>query len=287
MKILVTGAYGQLGSTIKELSVQFPQWEFFFTDADSLDITDEKSVAEYFQKINPGYIINCAAYTAVEDAEADIESARVVNAVAPGVLAEAAKESQAGFIHVSTDYVFDGKSPVPYRETDSVNPLGVYGATKLAGERRSLEINPDTIIIRTSWLYSSYGKNFVKTMLRMGQERDSLNVVFDQVGTPTCAEDLARAALSVISQDDKNNRKKNGGIYHYSNEGVASWYDFAKAIFELAGIECKVNPVLSDEFHSSVQRPHFSVLNKSKIKTTFNLEIPYWKESLKQFLKKL
>ena len=287
MKILVTGAYVQLGSTIKELSVQFPQWEFLFTDIDSLDIISKKAVSDYFREFNPGYVINCAAFTAVEKAETDAENAEAVNTVAPGILAEATKKLQAGFIHISTDYVFDGKSSVPYTEEDAVSPTGIYGATKLAGERRSLKLNSDTIIVRTSWLYSLYGNNFVKTMLRLGEERGFVNVIYDQVGTPTCAEDLARAVLTIVSRDDKNNRKKNSGIYHYSNEGVASWYDFAKTIFEFSGMDCKVNPVLSDEFHSSVQRPHFSVLNKSKIKTTFNLEIPYWRESLKQFLKKL
>jgi len=280
MKILVTGAYGQLGSTIKELSAQFSQWEFFFTDADSLDITDEKSVAEYFHKINPGFLINCAAYTAVENAEADIETARAVNTVAPGVLAEAAKESQAGFIHVSTDYVFDGKSPVPYRETDTVNPLGVYGATKLAGERRSLEVNSDTIIIRTSWLYSAYGKNFMKTILAKSNE-GSLKVVFDQIGSPTWAHDLALAIVHIIKHSEEVFHNE---IFHYSNEGVCSWYDFAKAILSIKGRECEVSPVLSSEFVTKAKRPHYSVLNKQKIKKTFGLTIPYWRDSLAECL---
>ncbi len=287
MKILVTGAYGQLGSTIRELSVEYPQWEFLFTDVDSLDITDEHAVEKYFQANLPGFVINCAAYTAVDQAETDIENAKAINVTAPGILAKAAEKLRAGFMHISTDYVFDGKSCVPYSEKVEPNPTGIYGATKLDGERRSLDFNSETIIIRTSWLYSLYGNNFVKTMLRLGQERKELNVVFDQIGTPTFAEDLAQAILEIIGQCETNPEASFGGIYHYANEGVASWYDFARAIFELSGTNCKVHPVLSAEFPSPAQRPHYSVLNKSKIKTTFNLEIPYWKESLEKFLKKL
>lgn len=287
MRILVTGAYGQLGNELKELSGNHPNWQFLFTDVDSLDITSEIAVMDYFRKNNPQFVINCAAYTAVDKAEADAENARQINSAAPGFLANAAKEFGAGFVHISTDYVFSGDSFLPYTENDPVKPLGVYGRTKQEGEARSLSQNPKTIIVRTSWLYSSFGNNFVKTMLKLGTEREMLNVVFDQVGTPTYAGDLANALLKIAETFDKKPDHYIPGIYHYSNEGVASWYDFAKAIFELSKVDCRVIPVLSDEFRTAAKRPHYSVLNKSKIKTTFSLEIPYWKDSLKICIQKL
>lgn len=287
MNILVTGAYGQLGREIRELSNLYPTHKFFFTDVDSLDITSETAVQKYFKKNNPDFVINCAAYTAVDKAESNAESARLINAVAPGFLAKAARNSGAGMIHISTDYVFNGDSFLPYVENDPVKPQGVYGQTKLEGEERTQQENKNTMIIRTSWLYSSFGNNFVKTMLRLGQEREILKVVFDQVGTPTYAGDLAGAVLQIAETYQKEKGRFVPGIYHYSNEGVASWYDFARAVFELAGINCNVLPVLSEEFPTAARRPHYSVLNKSKIKTTFNLEIPYWKDSLKICIKKL
>ncbi len=287
MKILVTGAYGQLGNELKELSGEFPRWQFLFTDVDSLDITNEKTVDDFFQSNQPGFVINCAAYTAVDKAESETQSVLKVNAMAPGFLARAAKKYNAGFIHISTDYVFDGRAFSPYSEIDTVNPEGVYGKTKLAGEQLVRSGNTNALIIRTSWLYSTFGGNFLKTMLKLGQERDELKVVFDQVGTPTYAADLAKAILSIVNVYENQPDKYIPGIYHYSNEGVASWYDFAKNIFEIAEIDCRVIPVLSDEFPTPAKRPHYSVLNKSKIKTTFNLEIPYWKESLKICLNKL
>lgn len=287
MKILVTGAYGQLGSELKDLSDKFPHWEFFFTDWDSLDITDENAVNDFFEEHKPGFVINCAAYTAVDKAETDTHFALKLNTFAPGVLAKAAKVYEAGFIHISTDYVFDGKSFNPYSEIDTVNPEGIYGKTKLGGERSCRGENKNALIIRTSWLYSAYGNNFVKTMLRLGQERDSLKVVFDQVGTPTYAADLARTVLAIAEIYDTNREKFIPGIYHYSNEGVASWYDFAKSIFEITNTDCRVSPVLSVEFPTPAKRPHYSVLDKSKIKNTFNLEIPYWKDSLKICLNKI
>lgn len=287
MKILVTGAYGQLGNELKELSVHYPAWHFFFTDVDSLDITDRSSVQEYFKKNNPEFVINCAAYTAVDKAETDADTAHLINAVAPGILAKTADDSGAGFIHISTDYVFNGRSFLPYSEEDPVKPLGVYGKTKQEGEERSRRENSKTIIIRTSWLYSSFGNNFVKTMLRLGTERDLLKVVFDQVGTPTYAGDLANVILKIAENWKNDSEKYVPGIYHYSNEGVASWFDFAKAVFDISEIRCNVLPVLSDEFPTVAKRPHYSVLNKSKIKTTFNFEIPYWKDSLKICINKL
>ena len=281
MKILVTGAYGQLGNELKERSNNYPAHEFLFTDVESLDITSKIAVQEYFRKNNPEFVINCAAYTAVDKAETDAENARLINAVAPGFLAKAAKDTGAGLIHISTDYVFSGDSFLPYTENNPVKPLGVYGQTKLEGEERTQQENHNTVIIRTSWLYSSFGNNFVKTMLRLGQERAKLKVVYDQTGTPTYAGDLANAILQIAENYKKQSAKYVPGIYHYSNEGVASWYDFALAVFELAGVNCKVLPVLSEEFPTAAKRPHYSVLNKSKIKATFNLEIPYWKDSLK------
>ena len=287
MKILVTGADGQLGNELRDISGDYPGWTFYFTDVDSLDVTSESTVTDFIQKKKPDYIINCAAYTAVDKAETDRENARLLNAVAPGYLAKAAKKLGAKLIHISTDYVFSGNAFLPYSENDPVNPQGVYGLTKREGEVKCLQENPETIIIRTSWLYSSYGNNFVKTMVKLGREKEMLKVVFDQVGTPTYAADLAKAVLSVVQISKEKKDGIDYGIYHYSNEGVTSWYDFAMTIFELAGIHCQVIPVLSDEFPSPVKRPHYSVLNKSKIKSNFNLEIPYWKDSLRVCLKKL
>lgn len=282
MKLLITGAYGQLGSELKALEKQFPDFGFLFTDVDSLDITNAAEVDTFFKINNPDYVVNCAAYTAVDKAEKEPEMAEKINAKAPVILARASKRQNAKLIHISTDYVFSGLENRPYSEADKVSPQGVYGETKLQGEIDCIKENSATIVIRTSWLYSSFGNNFVKTMLRLGAERDSLNVVFDQVGTPTYAADLAKTILSIIQLTEKNEAGFVPGIYHFSNEGVCSWYDFAKTIFEIAGIQCSVRPVLSEEFPTAANRPHFSVLNKSKIKDTFGIEIPYWKDSLQR-----
>ncbi|WP_303918091.1 dTDP-4-dehydrorhamnose reductase [Draconibacterium sediminis] len=282
MKILITGAYGQLGNELKVLSKNYPKWEFVFTDVDSLDITDEEQVKSYFADNNFELVINCAAYTAVDKAESDFETAQKVNALAPRLLAKYSKEVGAKLIHVSTDYVFAGDAHLPYEETDAVAPNGAYGKTKLEGEQNCQAENPETVIIRTAWLYSTFGNNFVKTMLRLGKERGELGVVFDQVGSPTYAADLAEAILKVAESE-----KFVSGIYHYSNEGVASWYDFALAIFELSGVDCKVKPVLSENFPTPAERPAYSVLNKAKIKETYHLEVPYWRDSLKVCLDKL
>ncbi|HKI90434.1 MAG TPA: dTDP-4-dehydrorhamnose reductase [Draconibacterium sp.] len=287
MKILVTGAYGQLGSELKELVEKYPVWTFLFTDVDTLDITNENAVQNYFQENQPAFVVNCAAYTAVDKAESDRELAQKINAVAPGILAKAAKNTGSKIIHISTDYVFNGQAFQPYTEYDLVEPTGVYGETKLEGEQQCLNENPDSIIIRTSWLYSSYGNNFVKTMIRLGTERDSINVIFDQVGTPTYAGNLADTILSILEISEKVPEKFVPGIYHFSNEGVASWYDFAKAIFEIAEIACTVNPILTKDYPTPAKRPHFSVLNKSKIKDTFDIKIPYWRDSLHLCIKKL
>lgn len=287
MKILVTGAYGQLGSELKEIEMQYPNYHFLFTDVDSLDITSKIAVESFFDKNKPDYVINCAAYTAVDRAEIEPKFAEKVNALAPKILGEFSKKNDAKLIHVSTDYVFSGDANQPYSETDAVNPQGVYGKTKLQGELNCMRENPNSVVIRTSWLYSEFGNNFVKTMLRLGNERDNLNVVFDQVGTPTYAADLAKVILSIIQVSEKEPSQFISGIYHYSNEGVTSWYDFAKAIFEFENTQCKVKPVLSDQFPTPAKRPHFSVLNKLKIKNNFGIEIPYWKDSLKVCLDKI
>lgn len=287
MKILVTGAYGQLGNELKLLSAEYPEWQFLFTDADTLDITNAFSVQSFFDRNKPDIVINCAAYTAVDKAETDIETAGKVNALAPELLAKATAGTGAKLIHISTDYVFDGTSHLPYSESDVVNPVSVYGKTKLDGEERALAANQQTIIIRTSWLYSSFGNNFVKTMIRLGHERGLLNVVFDQVGTPTYAADLASVILFIIAGSEARPEDFVPGVYHYSNEGVASWYDFAKEIFELSAMNVRVIPVRSDQFPTAAKRPAFSVLDKTKIKTTYCAEIPYWKDSLENCLGKL
>ncbi len=287
MKILVTGAYGQLGSEIKELSDQFTKWEFLFTDVDSLDITSDIAVRKFLYENHPDFIINCAAYTAVDKAENDAETARKINALAPGILARETKKTGAKMIQISTDYVFSGNDFQPYSEADKTDPQEVYGKTKLEGEQLCQAENDQVMIIRTSWLYSSFGNNFVKTMLRLGTEKESLNVVFDQVGTPTYAGDLAKAILSILERTEADSANFIPGIYHYSNEGVISWFDFSKAIFEISGITCRVYPVLSDAFPTVAKRPNYSVLNKSKIKDTFQLEIPYWKESLRVCIQKI
>ena len=287
MKILITGAYGQLGNEIKEMAPKYNNWVFLFTDADTLNIADEKAVQQYISENKPDFIINCAAYTAVDKAESEEETAQLLNAVAPGFLAKAAKKQGAGFIHISTDYVFNGRNFMPYTENVEVSPETVYGKTKLEGEKICLAENPESLIIRTSWLYSSFGNNFLKTMVRLGKERGEVNVIYDQVGTPTYAADLAQAVLEIIQKSEQDGWGIKPGIFHYSNEGAISWYDFAKAIFEVSEIDCKVGAIPSSAYKQIALRPHFSVLDKSKIKNTFQLEIPYWKDSLKNCIKKL
>lgn len=287
MKILVTGAYGQLGRELKELEKQYPDFQFLFTDIDTLDISNETAVELYLKKYQPGFVINCAAYTAVDKAESEQDIARKVNATAPKLLAKYSNIFGSKFIHISTDYVFNGEANQPYSEEDKVEPLGVYGKTKLEGEKNCIAENPNTVIIRTSWLYSSFGNNFVKTMLRLGNERDEVKVVFDQIGTPTYAADLAKVIMTIVTKSDKNPDAFESGVYHFSNEGAISWYDLAQAIFEISEIDCKVNPVLSDQFPSVVKRPHYSVLNKSKIRSRFGVEVPYWKVSLKNCIEVL
>lgn len=279
--ILVTGSNGQLGSEINALADSY-DYRFFFTDRDTLDIADKKSIESYCLKNTIDVIINCAAYTAVDKAEEDLENADKINHLAVKYLAEIAKDQKIKLIHISTDYVFDGTNFKPYVENDCTNPNGVYGSTKLAGEVSIKEINPfNTIIIRTSWVYSSFGNNFVKTMLRLGKEKEYLGVIFDQVGTPTYAKDLARAILDIMPKIANESVE----IYNFSNEGVLSWYDFAKEIMKMAKLECTINPIESKAYPTPAKRPHYSLLNKAKIKETFGIEIPYWKDGLDECLK--
>lgn len=277
MNILVTGSAGQLGHSLRDIAADSAN-RYIFTDVAELDITDKYAIIRMMETENINLVINCAAYTNVDKAEDDFDTANLINNTAVRNLAEACKQFGATFIHVSTDYVFDGSSNIPYTEDMPLAPLGVYGVTKLHGEQAVLESGCDYIIIRTSWLYSEYGKNFVKTMMMLTEERETLNVVFDQAGTPTYAGDLARAIYNIV---ENNKYKGNNGIYHFSNEGVCSWYDFAHEISELARTECDIRPCHSNEFPSKVNRPHYSVLDKTKIKTTFGLTIPYWKDSLR------
>lgn len=281
--VLVTGSNGQLGSEIKDLSSNY-NYNFFFTTRDDIDITNKDSIKEFCQTNSINVIINCAAYTAVDKAQSDIENADLVNRKAVKKLSIIAKELNIKLIHISTDYVFDGKNFKPYVEEFQTNPQSVYGKTKLDGENEMRDINPlNSIIIRTSWVYSYYGNNFVKTMLRLGKEKEELGVIFDQVGTPTYAKDLAKTILYIIPQIENSKVE----IYNYSNEGVLSWYDFAKEIMKMAKLDCKINPIETYQYPTPAKRPHFSLLNKSKIKSKFNLEIPYWKDGLDDCLKRL
>lgn len=280
IKVLVTGANGQLGSEIREISGAFPELEFSFTDVAELDITNPEKVAAFLSGFKPEFLVNCAAYTAVDKAETDISTATLLNATAVGILAGESAKLECKMIHVSTDYVFDGKGPRPYKEDDPADPQSAYGKTKLEGEILCQQFNPESLIIRTSWLYSAFGNNFVKTMLRLGNERPDLGVIADQIGSPTNAADLALAILTIISSVTKGEKPFVPGIYHYSNEGVASWYDFTKAIFDINQINCVVKPIASEDYPSPVPRPAYSVMNKSKIKLIFGLQIPHWRDSL-------
>lgn len=279
--VLVTGANGQLGSEIQALAPGYNDFRFTFCDRDTLDLSNTDAIEAYFQDKTFDAIVNCAAYTAVDKAESDKALAFAINYKAVESLAHIAKAKNMALIHVSTDYVFDGSNYKPYSEEDPTNPQSVYGASKLEGEEALLSINPpNSVIIRTSWVYSTFGNNFVKTMLRLGQERDELGVIFDQIGTPTYARDLAKAVLTILPQLTNENVE----IYHYSNEGVCSWYDFAKAIFELSKVSCKVKAIETKEYPTPATRPHYSLLNKAKIKTTFSMTIPYWRDSLVEAL---
>lgn len=279
-RILITGANGQLGSEIRHISSAYP-FEFLFTDVLDLDITQKDQVQEFLIQNKVTAIVNCAAYTAVDRAEVEDQVADRVNHIAVRILAEAAKECQLKMIHISTDYVFDGESFRPYREEDAPNPKNIYGATKQEGEYDLINLKvPNSIIIRTSWVYSVYGNNFVKTMLRLGKEKTEISVVNDQVGTPTNARDLAKFILDILPTFSNSETE----VYHFSNEGVCSWYDFAVSIMEMSSLTCKVNPIPSSSYPTPAKRPFYSVLSKQKIKKDFGVQPDYWRVSLRRCL---
>lgn len=284
MRILVTGSNGQLGRSLQQIAKTDRKHDWHFTDVAELDITKATQVKHYLNSQNIEVCINCAAYTAVDKAEDDQQMAHLLNATAPQILAAACRETNALLIHVSTDYVFDGLNYKPYQEDDAISPASAYAKSKADGEQAVIQSGAKYAIVRTSWLYSSFGGNFVKTMLRLGKEKDSLNVVADQVGTPTYAFDLA-AAILLIAESEK--AKDHNQIYHFSNEGAISWYDFAQAIMELENLDCKVFPIESKDYPVKTKRPFYSVLNKAKIKNHFEIQIPYWRNSLIKCLEEI
>ncbi len=284
MRILITGSNGQLGNEIRVLAKDYPDFQFIYTDIDELDISNPVKVEAFFQATQPKVVINCAAYTAVDKAESDEQLTWLINSTAVENMSKSATGVGALMIHISTDYVFDGKAWVPYVENDQTNPQSVYGRSKLAGEDAVWKFAGNGMILRTSWLYSAFGTNFVKTMIKYGSEREELNVVCDQVGTPTYAGDLAKAILDIIPSASQ---QTGVNLFHYSNEGVASWYDFAHTIITFSDICCEVKPILTKDYPVRAVRPYFSVLNKSKIKDTFNIRIPYWRDSVKECILRL
>ena len=284
MNILVTGSNGQLGNELRLLEESFPQFNFLFTDVEELDISNQKIVQHYLKTNKINAVINCAAYTAVDKAESEKELAWNINVKAVKKLAESCKDNNCFLVHISTDYVFDGNHFQPYNESDFTNPQSHYGDSKLHGENAVFEFAGQGMILRTSWLYSSFGHNFLKTILKFGLERDELKVVFDQIGTPTFARDLAKTILDILPKAIEKGKVR---TYHYSNEGVCSWYDFAKEIVELENLACHIKPILSKDYPLPAQRPFYSVLDKTKIKDTFNIEIPYWKDSVKDCIERI
>jgi len=284
--VLITGSDGQLGSEFQKINQKKLELDFVFTDIDDLDITNLNSLESFFSKKQIDFIVNCAAYTNVDKAESEPEKANAINADALKNLSDISNKHKIPVIHISTDYVFDGESEVPYIEDGEVNPTSVYGKSKLLGENY-IKNAFEYIIIRTSWLYSSYGHNFVKTMLKLGKEKVEISVVSDQTGSPTYAKDLAYVILKILIDSSQDVHSFKSGIYHYSNEGKCSWYEFASEIMNLANIDCKVLPVTTADYPTPTKRPKFSLLNKEKIKKTFNLEIPDWKESLKSALNQI
>ena len=279
--ILVTGSNGQLGSELREVSPNYPNNNFLFTDVENLDITNHKAVKEFVQINKINVIINCAAYTAVDKAESEFELANTINHLAVANFAQIVKDNNIKFIHISTDYVFNGYSYKPYVESDMPDPKSIYGQTKLYGEQVIQKINPaNSVIIRTSWVYSVFGNNFVETMLRLAKDREEISVVVDQIGSPTHAADLAQSILEILPLIQNEMTE----VYHFSNEGVCSWYDFSKAVFEIKNIKINLLPLESVDYKTKAIRPYYSVLNESKIKQKYNLTIPYWRSSLKKYL---
>jgi dTDP-4-dehydrorhamnose reductase len=287
MNILVTGSDGQLGSEIKELAIKYKKLNFTYTDIDNLDITKFEQLKQFINKNSFDYIINCAGYTNVDKAESETGQAWLINSLATRHLVRVSKIFSARLIHISTDYVFDGNNnKKPYTEDDTPNPLSQYGKSKLEGEKE-VKTYDQGLIIRTSWLYSSYGFNFVKTMLKIGKEHNEVKVINDQIGSPTYAADLAEAILTIIDSSTKDRDKFQPGIYHYSNEGVCSWFDFAREIMKIAGIKCTVKPINTIDYQQAAKRPYYSVLSKNKIKQVYNIYIPYWKDSLEKCIRKI
>ena len=283
--ILVTGSQGQLGRSIEKIASQESGYQWFFASREQLDLNDNDAIDSFFHQHRFDLIIHCAAYTAVDKAESEPDLVGQINYLAVKRLAEIASRQQTKLIHISTDYVFNGRQYRPYKETDATDPNSVYGLTKLKGEEALLQAMPhNAVIIRTSWVYSEFGNNFVKTMLRLGQQRESLGVIFDQVGTPTYAHDLAQTIVDIVNNQRFRQKDFPSEIYHYSNEGVCSWYDFAKTIFDDSGIQCSIQPIETKDYPTPAKRPFYSVLNKVKIKQQFNVSIPYWKDSLQQCL---
>lgn len=283
-RILVTGSKGQLGSSINKVQNGYEKAVYFFTDVNELDITNESAVRDFVSENKIEYIVNCAAYTAVDKAEEEFELAKKINVTGPGILAKIAAEYHAKFFHVSTDYVFDGTSHQPYSEEMETIPPSAYGKSKLLGEEAVLENGKDAVILRTSWLYSEFGHNFLKTMIKYGKERDELRVVFDQIGTPTYASRLAKCILCMINSEQNIEGNQ---VYHFSNEGLCSWYDFAKEIMEACNIDCKITPIQTFEYPLPAPRPFYSVLNKAKVKKDYGLEIPHWRDDMIECIKAL
>tara|TARA_B100001057_G_C22624529_1_gene861935 strand:+ start:20 stop:889 length:870 start_codon:yes stop_codon:yes gene_type:complete len=287
MRVLITGSNGQLGSEFKELYLKYENIECIFKDLPELNICDAESVNSFIIDEHIDAVINCAAYTAVDEAEENVEMAQRVNSTAVYYLVEALSKVNGKLIHISTDYVFDGNNSEPYKESDPVSPVSVYGETKRLGELAVINNKIDGIVIRTSWLYSTFGNNFLKTMLHLGKEKESLNVISDQIGTPTYAKNLAKTCLDILSISDSEKMSKKEKIYHYSNNGFASWYDFAVLIMELAELNCKVNPITTKDYPTLAKRPYYSVLDKTNIKKDFNIEIPSWRKSLEECINRL
>ena len=290
-KILVTGANGQLGMELQQLAPAYPGFDFVFTTREQLPFDDPNAIGRFVSELKPQYLINCAAYTAVDKAESEKDLAYTVNATAPGIMADACRTNNIQFIHVSTDYVFKGNGSSPYKEDDKTDPVNFYGASKLEGEQMVTKNDPGAIIIRTAWVYSEFGKNFVKTMIRLMADKEQIGVVSDQYGTPTYAADLADAIMKIIlileNRADDIQHNGHGGIFHFSNEGQITWYEFAVAVKELTASNCKVNPITTADYPTPAKRPAYSVLDKNRIRDTFNIPIRDWKESLTVCLEKI